>query len=243
MLNYNYLNNYRYWGEGLDKINHEMPYKHEDFRKSLNPNTMDAAIWLVEELLMLEDLPEELNITILNSWLGFPLVPLLCENLKVKQINLIDIDNDALELSKVFNRYYTETGVILNHINWDVPFAYHDINALETDVVISIGCEAMYPLKNMTTTNENCIFACQSSNVFREMYGINCVPTIEEHIENVNSEVMNLWVKGFINLDLFEKDPIITITPKALNKEEIQNLSKQERWSLFEIIRLLQRKI
>jgi hypothetical protein len=65
----------------------------------------------------------------------------------------------------------------------------------------------------------------------------------EEHIENVNSEVMNLWEKGFINLDLFEKDPIITITPKALNKEEVEGLSKQERWSLFEIIRLLQRKI
>ena len=65
----------------------------------------------------------------------------------------------------------------------------------------------------------------------------------QEHIENVNSEVMNLWEKGFINLDLFEKDPIITITPKALNKEEVEGLSKQERWSLFEIIRLLQRKI
>ncbi len=65
----------------------------------------------------------------------------------------------------------------------------------------------------------------------------------QEHIENVNSEVMNLWEKGFINLDLFEKDPTITITPKALNKEEVEGLSKQERWSLFEIIRLLQRKI
>ena len=65
----------------------------------------------------------------------------------------------------------------------------------------------------------------------------------QEHIENVNSEVMNLWEKGFINLDLFEKDPIITITPKALNKEEVEGLSKQERWSLFEISRLLQRKI
>ena len=185
MLNYNYLNNYRYWGEGLDKINHEMPWKHEDFRKSLNPNTMDAAIWLVEELLKVDDLPGELDITILNSWLGFPLVPLLCENLNVKKINLVDIDKDALELSKVFNRYYSEQGVELNHINWDIPFAYHDINALETDVVISIGCETMYPLKRMTTANEKCIFACQSSNVFREMYGINCVPTIEEHIENV----------------------------------------------------------
>ena len=65
----------------------------------------------------------------------------------------------------------------------------------------------------------------------------------EEHIRGVNSEVMNLWEKGFLNLDLFEKDPIITITPKALNKEEIQGLSKQERWSLFEIIRLLKRKV
>jgi hypothetical protein len=65
----------------------------------------------------------------------------------------------------------------------------------------------------------------------------------EEHIRGVNSEVMNLWEKGFLNLDLFVKDPIITITAKALNKEEIQGLSKQERWSLFEIIRLLQRKV
>ena len=65
----------------------------------------------------------------------------------------------------------------------------------------------------------------------------------DEHIRGVNSEVMNLWEKGFLNLDLFVKDPIITITAKALNKEEIQGLSKKERWSLFEIIRLLQRKV
>ena len=50
MLSYNFLNNYKNWGEGLDKINHEMPWKAEDFRKSLNPNSMEAAIWLVEEL-------------------------------------------------------------------------------------------------------------------------------------------------------------------------------------------------
>ena len=65
----------------------------------------------------------------------------------------------------------------------------------------------------------------------------------KEHVSNVNAEVMNLWEKGFLDLDLFQKDPIITITPKALNRGEIENLSKQERWSLFEIIRLLQRKV
>lgn len=185
MLNYNFLNNYRHWGEGLDKIAHEMPWKHEDFRKSMNPNTMDAGIWLVEELKKCIDLNKSLEVTVLNSWLGFPLVPLLCENLNIKKINLIDIDKDALELSKVFNRYYVNKGVELNHLNWDVPFAYHDINTLKSDVLISMTCESMYPLKRLTTASKDCIFACQSSNIFREMYGINCVPSIEEHIDNV----------------------------------------------------------
>lgn len=204
MLNYNFLNNYRNWGDGLDKISHEMPWKHEDFRKSLNPNTMDAAIWLVEELKKCVDLDKQLDITILNSWLGFPLVPLLCENLSVKKINLIDIDKDALELSKVFNRYYAEKDIELNHLNWDVPFAYHDINALNTDVVISMVCETMYPLKNMTTANKDCIFACQSSNVFREMYGINCVPDIDSHIENVG--VKDVMYQGKIEQSYWSWD-------------------------------------
>lgn len=185
MLNYNYLNNYRYWGEGLEKISHEMPWKHEDFRKTFNPNTMDASIWLVEKLIEKVSFKEPIEVIILNSWLGFPLVPLLCENLPIKKINLIDVDKDALELSKVFNKHYSNQGIDLNHINWDVPFAYHDINALHADLVVSIACESMYPLKKLTTANTDAIFACQSSNVFREMYGINCVPNESEHIDNV----------------------------------------------------------
>ena len=65
----------------------------------------------------------------------------------------------------------------------------------------------------------------------------------QEHIQTVNHEVMNLWEKGFLNIDLFETDPIITITEKALNQKNIYALSKQEQWSLLEIIRLLQRKV
>jgi len=184
MLSYNFLNNYKNWGDGLDKISHEMPYKQEDFRKSLNPNSMEAAIWLVEELLKNIDNEKKLTITVLNSWLGFPLIPLLCENMNVEKINLIDVDNDALELSKVFNRYYREQGIDLNHINWDVPFAFHDINAMESDVVISMCAETMYPLKELTTANSDCIFAIQNSNLIKEMYGINCVSSPSEHLEN-----------------------------------------------------------
>ena len=50
MLNFNFLNSMKYWGLALEKVAHEMPHKHDDFRQSLNPNTMDASVWLVEEL-------------------------------------------------------------------------------------------------------------------------------------------------------------------------------------------------
>ena len=183
MLSYNFLNNYKNWGDALDKIHYEMPYKDEDFRKSLNPNSMEAAIWLVEKLDEFLD-KRKLTITVLNSWLGFPLVPLLCENLFVKKLNLIDVDNDALELSKVFNRHYSENGIEINHINWDIPFAFHDINALQSDILISMCAETMYPLKELTTANPDCIFAIQNSNVIKEMYGINCVDSMPAHLEN-----------------------------------------------------------
>ena len=95
MLNFKFLNSMKYWGEGLDKVENEMKHKHDDFRQCLNPNTMEAGIWLVEELQKsLEDYmkDEKFKILILNSWLGIPLVPLLCENLSVGELHLVDID-------------------------------------------------------------------------------------------------------------------------------------------------------
>jgi len=194
MLKLNFLTSFRYWGMALDKIEHEMPHKHEDFRKSMNPNTMDASVWMMEELVKQLDPDKEYNIIVLNSWLGFPLVPLICENIKVKHMDLIDIDNEALELSKVFNKYYVDQGIDINHLNLDIPFAFHDINALDADIVISLGCEQMYPLRDLRTANKDCLFALQSSNVIQEMYGINCVDSIESHLENTG--IKNVLYKG-----------------------------------------------
>lgn len=188
------MNSFRYWGMALDKINHEMPHKHEDFRKSMNPNSIDASTWLMEELVSRLDPEKKYRIMVLNSWIGFPLVPLICENINVTHLDLIDLDGEALELSKVFNKYYIENGLDVNHIQLDIPFAFHDINALDTDIVISMGCEQMYPLRGLTTANEECIFALQSSNVIQEMYGINCVSSMEEHLENTGIE--DVWYTG-----------------------------------------------
>jgi hypothetical protein len=61
----------------------------------------------------------------------------------------------------------------------------------------------------------------------------------ENHISSVNTEVMGLWEKGYINIDLFQKNPVITLSEKALNKEDIDKLSAKDQWSLHEIKRLL----
>jgi hypothetical protein len=61
----------------------------------------------------------------------------------------------------------------------------------------------------------------------------------EEHIASVNIELMGLWQKGYINIDLFEKDPVITLSEKALIKEEVDKLSSKDQWSLDEIKRML----
>ena len=62
-----------------------------------------------------------------------------------------------------------------------------------------------------------------------------------EHLNEVNANVMNLWEKGFINVDFFAQDPLITLTEKAVDSNSINELSKHERWNLFEVIRLLKR--
>jgi hypothetical protein len=62
-----------------------------------------------------------------------------------------------------------------------------------------------------------------------------------EHLNEVNSNVMNLWEKGFVNVDFFAKDPLITLTERAVDSKSVSELSKQERWNLFEVIRLLKR--
>lgn len=61
----------------------------------------------------------------------------------------------------------------------------------------------------------------------------------KEHLNAVNSEVMNLWEKGYVNLDLFASDPLISLTENAFLPEELMKLSAEEIWSLAEIKRVL----
>ena len=61
----------------------------------------------------------------------------------------------------------------------------------------------------------------------------------QQHLDLVNFEVMNLWEKGFLNVDLMSDNPMISLTEKSFDDFELYKLSSAEQWSLSEIKRVL----
>lgn len=61
----------------------------------------------------------------------------------------------------------------------------------------------------------------------------------EDHLNFVNSEIMTLWEKGYLDINFLEENPAVKLSKKAIDKEELRKLSTQELWSLEEIKRLL----
>ncbi len=64
----------------------------------------------------------------------------------------------------------------------------------------------------------------------------------KEHVKHVNSELMGLWEKGFINMDLFDDNPTVTLSNKAFDDTEISKLSEEDQFSIREIKRILLQK-
>jgi hypothetical protein len=64
----------------------------------------------------------------------------------------------------------------------------------------------------------------------------------EQHIQDTNNKVLKLWEKGFLDIDLMENDPVVSITEKALDEKEISTLSYEDQWDLKEIKRLLKKQ-
>lgn len=65
-------------------------------------------------------------------------------------------------------------------------------------------------------------------------------PTLHSEVSTYFSrETMALWQYGFITMDITSPNPLINITPKAFNKEEVDKLDPQHQYSLKEIIRIL----
>lgn len=53
---------------------------------------------------------------------------------------------------------------------------------------------------------------------------------------------MNLWERGFLDMDIMLEDPLVKLAPKAFDKDALKTLNKNERLIMQEIIRVLLEK-
>ena len=174
------------FGDTLNRIVlREYPHRLKDFINSFSGNQVTCKKWLVEQLLfVLKDRPELpiKKITILGSWYGNVLVPLLVDNIKgIKDIHLIDMDEDALDIGRKFlGREYK--GVNLNYLKEDINFT--DYSERYTNICINTSCEHMLPMSSISFNNDKqVLYILQSNNMKSEREHVNCVEDYHELIK------------------------------------------------------------
>ena len=59
-----------------------------------------------------------------------------------------------------------------------------------------------------------------------------------DHINQVNSEILSLWERGYVDIDFLSDDPIVSLGSKSFDDTEISKLSKREKWSIEELKRI-----
>lgn len=65
-------------------------------------------------------------------------------------------------------------------------------------------------------------------------------PDLYEEMSNyISTETMSLWVDGFLDIDMTEKNPMVFLTNKAFDESEVSKLSKEKQYTLKEIIRII----
>jgi hypothetical protein len=118
---------------------------------------------------------------------------------------MVDIDDESIELSKLFNKHYSQDKFVnIRHHNLDIPFEFENLNKIEVDLVICMNTEQLYPLQELMTKNSHAIFAVQNSNIIEEMYGINCVQSAEDLTEQVG--IQDVGFSGRITQNYYSWD-------------------------------------
>jgi hypothetical protein len=65
-------------------------------------------------------------------------------------------------------------------------------------------------------------------------------PALHSEVSSYFSrEAMALWEHGFLEMDVTEANPLVRLTEKATDAQEVLKLNKEQQYTLKEIIRIL----
>jgi len=152
----------------------------KSFAQSFSQVQLESKTWLVDVLSLMNI--DEARIQLFGGWHGILITRLLIENLDVRRIHNIDLDEKAI---KVFKRYREETNdTRLDGTHEDVrtPHMYDS----KTNIVINTSSEHMPDLPELIKNKKyrsDCLFALQSNNMFHIDDHINCVSSEQELVD------------------------------------------------------------
>ena len=175
----------------------DYPHRAKDFVESFISNQINCKIWLVTELkkiLERKDITAK-RITVMGCWYGNIIAPLLLDNIEgLEQIDLIDMDEDALLIGRKFLQKRIDEGKVkINFMTKDVNF--DEFDDFYTQVVINTSCEHMYPMSSVVFQNDKDVIYCLQSNDMHEIREhVNCVSSVEELSQQ--SSIEKVYYKG-----------------------------------------------
>ena len=107
------------------------------------------------------------------------------------------------------------------------------MNNSEDELIKNLILEGALEVAGVDSENGELLYSVtpKMQEIMPDMY--------EDHITQVNRDILNLWEKGYVNVDFLSPNPMVTISAKGLDKNEISKLTKPEIWALEEVKRLL----
>ena len=150
------------------KVIKNQPDKTQDIIDSFSDNQFLAKETLIDHLEMIGI--DDREIVILGSWYGSILLPSLAP--RAKKITCIDLDEQALKISKAFFQYDNVDYVVDDAFERNME-RYH-----ATEILINTSCEHMPPMNTWPFWKDGMYFAMTSNNMYNIEGHVNCVDTM-----------------------------------------------------------------
>lgn len=194
-----------YW---IDQwVNNNIPKYYDSFEDSVSQGQFDSKLWLCRELKKINlTRYEPLHVDIVGSWFGFPLIEMLSNLFKIKQIDLYDIDENC---HKVVAQYINHFDPDFRVVQFGDFFERKDLR--RRHLVINTSSEHMSDIVIMKQYYKDYpntpLIAVQSNNYTAIQDHINCVKDEEELLEK--NQIKRLYYKGSQSLPLYDRFMVI----------------------------------
>ena len=163
------------WTKGLGYVADEHVYKFKDYSEAVFDTQIESKYWLAYHLH--KYVPNTKHISVLASWYGLVLVPMLYHYFGEINVDLYDVDEYTTNIVEYIWNEYPKVNVYTKDVVFD------DID-YKGSVLINTSCEHMMDMKHITSEHKDKIFALQSNdNANVKWLHINCAMNVDELIK------------------------------------------------------------